>query len=342
MTFMLLCKRAMIKDQVVLFLRSNRLGMALVEENCPSPWPWKKLGVCWWLKSSWPTLPMLLPNPFIPALGTAEPSLLKDHKQPYQMKYYSFPYLSFSQQLNDIPVPVWTCLNLCQRQGNLPFHFLFCLKTSLLSLFTSLLHTVRGMTAFSQVWLGLSGVPRRETPPDNTTGQPQHRYECGRGVIWPTHPPLFPLDTSTLSFQMQHLSDNTNKAVDTNQRITEQMKAEKIQGWNGKVGKKNTEQRSQQKSASKIPYLYLGLCKYSTFISWKWLRTPSELNLRMMRENLADSLPMLFMALLSTIFLLPHRSFFNTGEMILGKVLKCHHKGKSRNLDFKSFSYLNW
>lgn len=35
------------------------------------------------------------------------------------------------------------------------------------------------------------------------------------------------------------------------------------------MSKKNIELRSQQKSGSKIPYLYLGLCKYSTFIFMK-------------------------------------------------------------------------
>lgn len=93
---MLLSKRAKSKGQAILFPKSNRLGMALVVENHPTPWPWKRLGACWWLKSFWLTLPMLLPNPSTPALGTAEPSLLKDHKQSYQIKYYSFSSLCLS------------------------------------------------------------------------------------------------------------------------------------------------------------------------------------------------------------------------------------------------------
>lgn len=68
--------------------------------------------------------------------------------------------------------------------------------------------------------------------------------------------------------------------------------------------------------------------------------TPPEVNLRMMRQNLADSLPMLFLVLLSTISLLPRGSFFNTGEMILGKVLKYQHEGKNRDIAFECFSYL--
>jgi len=47
----------------------------------------------------------------------------------------------------------------------------------------------------------------------------------------------------------------------------------------------------------------------------------------MMRQNLADSLPV-FLPLLSTISPLPHGTFFETLELVQGKVLKCQQEGK--------------
>lgn len=60
-------------------------------------------------------------------------------------------------------------------------------------------------------------------------------------------PSSFSFEHQDISIFLQHLNEKTNKVVDINQSITQQMRAEKIQGWSGKVGKKNIVEKPAEK-----------------------------------------------------------------------------------------------
>lgn len=151
---MLLSKRAMSKGQAVLFLKSSRLGIALVEENHPSPWPWRDLGYVDDRRVFDQHCPCFcLTHLYLELLSLPYSRTSNNH---FRLSITLFHISLFLSTIEWDSCPCLDLPNLCQRQGHLPFHFLFCLKTSLLFLPTSLLHTVREMTAFPLVWLGLS------------------------------------------------------------------------------------------------------------------------------------------------------------------------------------------
>lgn len=248
----------MSKGQALLFLKSNRLGTSVFctgrrESNfrlgvpfaLATVWSGKRFGFRWWLRSFWPTLPTLLPNPSASTPGTIDSSLLKDQKQPYQINYLSLPsHPHPPPPLNTWRrdrIPVWTCLNVCQwrtlipETGKSPTSFSLLPENS--PPFSPHLSPQRCQRDHS-LSSGVAGTgwdtQRGDTPSQLSRSamaqvQTRQRYN----LIYP--PCLF---SPRHLFCLQHLSDKTSKAAEIKQKITEQMRAEKIQGWDGEAARK--------------------------------------------------------------------------------------------------------
>lgn len=138
-------------------------------------------------------------------------------------------------------IPVWTCLNICQwrtlipETGESPTSFSLLPEDS--PPFSPHLSPQRCQRDHS-LSSGVAGTgwdtQQGDTPSQLSRSamaqvQTRQRYD----LIYP--PCLF---SPRHLFCLQHLSDKTSKAAEIKQKITEQMRAEKIQGWDGEAARK--------------------------------------------------------------------------------------------------------